>query len=104
MNLNVKDRIGISSIVPYNGNMEHQKLVKSILEKAALTEEEKHKVEWRRERNGMVTFSADKNFEKEVSFTTKELALLKDQVKNLDEKGAISQDNLDICEKINTLK
>jgi hypothetical protein len=104
MKLTVKERIGLESIIPYTGNLNQQILVKSILGKTILTQQEKMMIEWRRERNGMVTFNGDRDFELDIDFSAEELQLLKDQVRLLDEQKSITQDNLEICIKINSLK
>jgi len=103
MKFTVKERIGLSNIVPCNGSIEQQKIVRNILGKAEFTDEERTIINLQRYQDGRISWNPKREMPREIDLTSQELKLLKDQVKKLDEQSMINQDTLDVCLKISAL-
>jgi len=115
MKLKVLERLSLP--MPQAGSIEGQLLVKSIIEKVSLTQEEIRKIKGRDVKNDLVCpfcknlikevepgfFWEDNEYEKDVEFTQEELTILKKQVDQLSSEGQINQQNLSVCLKISNL-
>jgi hypothetical protein len=103
LSLSVGERINLSGITPKEGNITTQTIVRDILKKIELTQEEHKKVELK-----VVTVGAgqayqwnnSKDFEIKVDFTEAETNVLKEAVEKLDREEKIIGSNLDLCLKI----
>lgn len=101
MKLTLKDRILISSLYPQESDLKTQVLVRDLNRKFELTQDEI------REANLQVKGSQmtwDKPLEKDFDLTGLEVSFLKDRVKSFDEEKKITQENLDLCKKIQDLE
>ena len=99
----IKDRLIISLLYPKESDLITQILVKDLRAKLDFTQKEitdlgfkvtKEGYQWN-QKGEKVTY---------IEFTDKEIKLLQDGVKTLDEEKKISQDNLDLCKKIQDFK
>lgn len=95
MILTIKDRILINQLFPKEGNLVQQILVRDIVNKTQLTQEEVTESEFKVVNNGYSWNPATKA--KEFEFTQAELDLLREQINKLDKEGKITQDLLDLC-------
>lgn len=106
MKLGVKDRVVIPQILPKEGNFIQQRLVRDIMQKTELSQDEMEFVEMKSSAKGGVIWEKDKEKElrqKSVKFTGAEIGFLKDSIKKLDETEKINQDTLDFCERVHNL-
>lgn len=107
MKLGVKDRLMISQILPREGNLVAQRIMRDIGQKTELTQEEMDSVKMKPLPSGGVTW--DDKLEKflgqkTIKFTDAEIGFLKDQVKKLDETQKVSRDTFLLCDRIHNLK
>lgn len=103
MKFTVKERIGISNVIPQSGSIDKQMIARDILQKAEFTDDERTIINLQRHPDGRISWNPSRESLKEIELTDVEIALLKNQVKELDEQELINQDTLDICLKINAL-
>ena len=96
MKLSIKNRINFGILYPEKGDILTQLLVKSIAEKVVLTIEEIKKIGLKQE-GTLLQWDQRKDKDKEVEFTEAEINLLKERVKELDEKKEINQQVLELC-------
>lgn len=106
MKLGVKDRLMIAQILPREGNLITQRLIRDIGQKTELTQTEMDAVKMKPVPSGGVTW--DDKLEKFLGqkmfkFTDTEMGFLKDQVKKLDETKKITRDQFLLCERIHNL-
>jgi hypothetical protein len=97
--LNSGERIQLAGILPVEGNMVDQILVKSIREKIKITEEEVKDFNLQATEKGGVTLKVE-GTEKDFDFSFKEFELMKREIENLDKAEKINQENVDLCSKI----
>ena len=107
MKLGVKDRLMIAQILPREGNLVAQRIMRDITQKVELSQEEMDGVKMKPLPTGGVQW--DDKLEKflgqkTIKFTDAEMGFLKDQVKKLDETQKISRDTFLLCERIHNLK
>lgn len=107
MKLGVKDRLMIAQILPREGNLIAQRIMRDISQKTELTQEEMDSVKMKSLPTGGVQW--DDGLEKflghkTIKFTDAEIGFLKDQVKKLDETQKVSRDTFLLCERIHNLK
>lgn len=107
MKLGVKDRLMIAQILPREGNLIAQRIMRDISQKVELSQEEMDKVKMKPLPTGGVQW--DDGLEKflgqkTIKFTDAEMGFLKDQVKKLDETQKVSRDTFLLCDRIHNLK
>ena len=98
MKLNIKERIVFGALYPEQANILKQTLVRDISKKVEITQKDMKKHQIRALEDGNLTWKDDKEIT--VNFTEMELNLLKERVKELDEKNKITQNILELCLKI----
>jgi hypothetical protein len=98
----LKERLSIQGILPKNGNIIEQVLVKDISEKMVITpqEIEAYKITVNEE---SIQWQENTPTDKSIELTKEQILLLKNSIDELDEKKEITQDNLDLCLKIKNL-
>jgi len=106
MKLGVKDRLMIAQLLPREGNLITQRLIRDIGQKTELSQEEMDAVKMKSLPTGGVQW--DDKLEKFlgqkiIKFTDSEIGFLKDQVKKLDEQKKITRDTFLLCERIHNL-
>ena len=107
MKLGVKDRLMIAQLLPREGNLIAQRIMRDIITKTELSQDEMNKVGMEALKDGGVKWDDKKEDEfgqKLVKFTDAEIGYLKDQVKKLDETQKVSRDTFLLCERIHNLK
>ena len=107
MKLGVKDRLMIAQILPREGNLIAQRIMRDIVTKTELSQAEMDEIGMEPVEGGGVKW--DDKLEKflgqkTIKFTDAEMGYLKDQIKKLNEKGKISRDTFLLCERIHNLK
>ena len=104
MKLSVKDRLVIGNLYPAQGNILQQTLVRDIVKKVEVTQDEMKQINLApiEGSQGMKwdPDEANRLGEKEVLFTDAELNLLKEQVSRLDRENKVTLGMLDLCLKI----
>jgi len=106
MKLGVKDRLMIAQLLPKEGNLITQRLIRDIGQKTELSQDEMKQVGMGPAEGGGIKWDEKKEKEfgqKNIKFTELEMGFLKDQVKKLDEKQKITRDTFLICERIHNL-
>ena len=107
MKLGVKDRLMIAQILPREGNLVAQRIIRDVIEKTELSQGEMDKVDMGPAEGGGIKWDEEKEKEfgqKTIKFTDAEIGYLKDQVKKLHEKEKIIRDQFLLCERIHNLK
>lgn len=99
MTLSLKDRLNFVLLFPEKGNIIQQILVADISKKVSLTQDEIKEFELKQE-GTVLKWNEEKAKDIEVEFTEAELNLLKEQIKELDSKGEITQAILPLCLKL----
>ena len=104
MRMSVKDRLVIGNLYPAQGNILQQTLVRDIVKKVEVTQDEMKQIQLAPLEGGpgmkWDPEEASKLGEKEVVFTEAELNLLKEQVSRVDRENKITLGLLDLCLKI----
>jgi len=103
MKLNLKERISMFSLCPTEGtDIITQTLVRDILKKVELSQEEIKKINLRPQENGKGVQWDEPNVLplKNVTFSELEIGLLKSRVAKLDEEKKVSHRILSLCLKI----
>lgn len=96
MNLTVKDRFALLSILPEKGDFTTLKVVRELRETLSFTEEEHAAFGFRSE--GEMIFWAG-NPEREFAFLPKAAALIVDALKKADAGKSLTDDMVDVYEK-----
>jgi len=107
MKMGVKDRLMMAQILPREGNLIAQRIMRDIGQKTELSQEEMDGVRMKPLPSGGVTW--DDKLEKflghkTIKFTDAEMGFLKDQVKKLDETKKVTRDTFLLCDRIHNLK
>lgn len=100
MNLTIKNRLDLPNLFPEKGTLLEQTIVKDILEKIALTQEEIVRVNLKQLENRL-TWDADKTIDKTVEFSTLELNFIKKRIDTLDKEGNITQSFVELSQLLN---
>lgn len=99
MKLLLKERTGVLGVIPPNGKYEELKIVKAIVEKLAFSDEEREKY-IEEDENGVRMFKKEfDNEEFEFEFAPEEIELVVKSLKELEEKGSLSVQHVDLYEK-----
>lgn len=102
INLNVRDRLVIISILPQNGSLEEMVEILEIVKKIKFSEEEKQDIKYIQNEN-KIEWDLDKDLGRDFEFSIDQIKILKDCVKELDKNKKIDLNLLDTCIKINKL-
>jgi len=102
--LNIKDRLIMPDLLPSQSSMVEQITVRAILKKIELTSDEVDKWGIRDISGGRIEWDATKVKEIEYEFNKAEIQLLKNGVDRLNDEKKVTQQNLDLCEKIRSAK
>jgi len=105
--LGVKERLMIAQILPREGNLIAQRIMRDIVTKTELSQDEMDKVGMEPTPDGGVKWDDEKEADfgrKQIKFTDAEAGYLKDQVKKLDQTEKITRDTFLLCERIHNLK
>ena len=97
ISLNIKDRLNIPSMLPRDSDLLEQKIVRDILAKIEINQEEMKEINLRQEGNQC---KWDPVKDKEIIFTEIEFDIMKKSVNKLDKDKKINQSNLSLCIKI----
>ena len=98
-NMNVGERLLTISVLPKNGNFITMKVVKGIIKKLTLSNEDMISYDIVVKDNGDVSWNEKGFVPKEVEIDSVELALIQKSLRELDESGGLSQETLPIYEK-----
>lgn len=101
--LTFKERLLLPKIFPQRATLEEQLIVRDIIIRFAVTEEEKKELNFRRTPQGWI-WDTDKEKCMDSGFTNKEVNFLLAQLKRLDTERAVTQDLVELCLKIKMLK
>lgn len=100
MQLNVKERLVLPSMLQEKGSLSEQMTKESIIRKIALTDDEKEAFMVKYNETGTITWNPNIDTNVEIVFTEIEEAMLKTVCLKLDKENAITMDMLSICKKI----
>lgn len=103
MKLAIKERLTIPKYLPEKGGYIQQVQVKSIREKIDLISAEIEEYKVKDTEDGFVVWDVLLAKDIEVDFTQGEKEVLNLAIDNMDAAGEITQDNLEMCEKIKSL-
>ena len=110
LKMGVKDRLLVGQLLPQKGSLLEQRLIRDIMSKSELTQEEMRKVKMISAPGvgGVIGVTWSAEAEKRmgnhsIRFSEAEIGFIKDQIKKLDEKGDITRDTFEFCERINSL-
>lgn len=98
INLNVKERLLMATILPKESDIKTMTICKDISAKTDLTQTEFEEIGFNNEGGG---YSWSKNIDKTIDFTEAEIQVVKVALKKLDEEKKITRDALDIYYKFN---
>lgn len=107
MKMGVKDRLMIGQILPREGDLISQRIMRDIGQKTELSQVEMKTVKMVPLPDGSLKWDdkGEKQLgQKTIKFTDIEVDFLKDQVKRLDEQKKITRDTFVLCERIHNLK
>jgi hypothetical protein len=90
--------------MPSQGNLLEQILVRDILEKTELKQEDIQRIDLQILGDGVVKWTEDQEFEIEVEMSQNEIRFMKDRVEKMNKENQISQNNLFLCLKFKDLK
>ena len=99
MKLTLSERYVLPEILPQEGSLAEQGMVKTICEKAQPTDEEKERFGIRQD-GTTIQWNPSIDNSTEMGFTEAETALIKTSVLKLDENKKVTQRNLSLCRKI----
>lgn len=101
--LSIGDRFALSNVLPKETNLGNMKLVNSIFEKIQLTEKESTdcKLQTIKTEDGAQMTWVEPAEKAELEFTTKEIALILNSLKELDTNNKVSKENIGLFEAFN---
>lgn len=102
INLNVVDRLTIISILPSSGKLVDLVEIFDLVKKLKFSDEEKIKLEMVANKE-KVMWNLEKDIERKFEISFEQLRIVKDKIKELDEKGLINIASLETCLKFNKL-
>lgn len=98
MNLSVKERLNVPSILPREGTYSDMVVKADIISKVTLPQEEIAEIGLKQVENGL-TWDPSKAKDKEIEFSKLETELMSRQLKALDETGKLTDDTVSLYEK-----
>jgi hypothetical protein len=99
MKLSIHDRLILGSLFPEEGGLLQQILVRDLMKRVILTQEEAESIKLREE-DGATKWEDTPVIVIDVKFSDTELSFLQSQVKRFDSEGKVNQENLSLCERI----
>ncbi len=102
VNLNVKDRLTLITILPTQGKITELVEVMDLVRLIRLTEEEKSEINYK-EVDGRVLWDATKEAPRDFNISFEQVKIIKDSVKKLDDDGKVNLAILDTCLKFSKL-
>lgn len=102
LDLGVKDRLAIISMLPFNGTILEVSEILDLVKLLRFSDEEIKKINYR-EQDGKIMWDLDKEETRTFNLTFGQIQLLKKIVSKLDEEGKIDFNNFNICYRINKL-
>jgi hypothetical protein len=105
LSLGIKDRLTIPAFFPERSNFVDQILKEDIAAKIRITQEDVatvglHYTEPDKDGKQLMTWSRDKEVEKEVEFTDAEIKFLKKQVDRLDKDANLTDDEMKMAKAL----
>jgi len=97
--LNIQERLLISTLYPQKSSLKNQIVVRDIKEKVKISQDELTKYDIK-ENNGVITWNQGKVENKVIDFTQMEIDLLKNQISEADKKNEITQNLVELCLKL----
>lgn len=98
INLNIKERLLMATILPKESDIKTMTICKDIAAKTDLTQSEFEEIGFTTEGGA---YSWSKNIDKQIEFTEAEIQVVKEALKKLDDEKKITRDALDIYYKFN---
>lgn len=102
INLNVADRLTIMSILPTTGKIQDLVEVFDIVKKIKFSDSEQKELNMTT-RDNRVYWDTNKELEKPFEMSIEQIKIIKDKIKELDERGAVSMTSLETCLKFSKL-
>ena len=102
MELNIKERLAISGLLPKEGNMVTLIIAKDVKNKVELTQELIKEIGFKIVGKRYI-WDADKKLP-DIEFTKAEIKVLQDSIKELEKQKKLLLDNVDLYVKINDWK
>lgn len=103
INLSVKDRLTLTTIVPSSGSMVELMEILELLKTIRFSDEEKKEINYRQSKSGLVEWDIEKESEKEFEINSEQIRIIKEVVSKLDEEKKITLSTLDTCLKFSKL-
>lgn len=103
LKLNIKERVILSDILPQAGHKLQQIIVRSLLAKAEFTPEEIDKFGMTFSHKGVSWNEMAKSAEFEYELSDAEIIILRETAATLDKEARVTQHNLSLIEKIESL-
>ena len=100
--LNVKDRLTLVTILPSQGKMTDLVEVLELIKLIKFSDEERDIIKYT-EQDGRIMWDTSKDIPKEIDINYEQLRIVKDVITKLDNEGKISFSILDTCLKFNKL-
>lgn len=103
INLSVKDRLTLTTIVPSSGSMVELMEILELLKTIRFSDEEKSEINYRQSKSGVVEWDVEKESEKEFEINSEQIRIIKEVIGKLDEEKKITLSTLDTCLKFSKL-
>jgi len=103
LTLTIKERVILSDILPQQGSKLQQIIVRSIVRKTEFTSEEIDEYGLKWSTQGVAWNEKAKSAEFEFEVSESELSVLKEAASLIDKENRVTQHNLSLIEKIETL-
>ena len=101
MQLEVRDRIHLASVLPQKSTLSGIKTKRDILKKISLSNEEKTEIEYVEDHSqGVVKWNSEKQKPLNVTFTDEESSFLNETFNSLDQQSLITDELYDVFTKI----
>lgn len=100
--LNIKDRLVLVSILPVQGKMADLVEVIDLIRLIKLTDNEKEEIGYK-ESNGRVLWDVTKETPKEFEINFEQLRIVKESIKKMDDEGKVDLSILNTCLKFSKL-
>lgn len=102
VNLNIKDRITLISILPSTGKITDLVEVMDLVKLIKFSDEERKLVNLE-EKDGRITWDISADTPKTYNINFAQVSIIKDTIKKMDDAGSISLNMLDTCLKFSKL-
>nr|DAM11047.1 MAG TPA: hypothetical protein [Bacteriophage sp.] len=102
VNLSVKDRLSLITILPSSGTLLEMSEVFEIVKIIKFSDEEKKSIDYT-ENEGKIYWNLSKEEPREFELTFEQIKIIKKAVEKLDGEGKIDFSNYDICFKFSKL-